>query len=134
MTARSVVLSMSLMLPFPNGGVCGADRYVSTSGLDSNPGTLAQPWRTIQMAANTVVAGDTVQIRAGVYAERVTISNRNGMSALPIVFQRYAGDSGAVVLDQTGVTPPSGDSALLRIQNCNYVTVQNLEFANYKTT
>jgi hypothetical protein len=35
----------------------GADFFVSTSGVDTNPGTLASPWRTIQKAVNTVVAG-----------------------------------------------------------------------------
>ena len=29
------------------------DLYVATNGGDSNPGTQAQPWRTIQRAANT---------------------------------------------------------------------------------
>ena len=114
-------------------GVSAADRYVSTSGSDSNAGTLAQPWRTIQKAASTVVAGDTVHIRAGTYTERVTINNRDGTSVAPIVFQKYAGDAGAVIVDQTGVTPPSGNSALLTLQNSDYVTVQNLEFANLKT-
>jgi len=34
----------------------GTTYYVATTGRDSNPGTIAQPWRTIQKAANTVVA------------------------------------------------------------------------------
>jgi hypothetical protein len=45
----------------------GVTYYVSTSGNDNNAGTLAAPWRTIQKAANTVQAGDTVQVRAGTY-------------------------------------------------------------------
>ena len=32
------------------------------------PGTSAQPWRTLQHAANTVQAGDLVIVRAGTYA------------------------------------------------------------------
>src|SRR5256886_1470634 len=34
--------------------------YVSTTGSDSNPGTVISPWRTIQHASNSVQAGDTV--------------------------------------------------------------------------
>ena len=41
--------------------------YVATSGSDANPGTLTQPWRTIQKAAATLQAGDAVYIRAGTY-------------------------------------------------------------------
>ncbi|MBT8061265.1 MAG: hypothetical protein KJO85_01190, partial [Gammaproteobacteria bacterium] len=35
----------------------GATFYVSTSGLDSNPGTAAQPWRTVQYAVDSVAPG-----------------------------------------------------------------------------
>jgi hypothetical protein len=42
--------------------------YVATNGSDSNPGTLAQPWLTIQHAANAAVAGDTVTVEPGTYA------------------------------------------------------------------
>jgi hypothetical protein len=111
-----------------------ADRYVSTSGLDTNPGTFAQPWRTIQKAADSVAAGDTVHVRGngGVYAERVTISNKDGTAALPIVFRTYSGDPMAVV-NQTGVTPPNGTSALLTIVNSDHVRIEGIEFRNYRT-
>src|SRR5205807_12859 len=36
--------------------------YVSTTGSDSNPGSLSSPWRTIQRAANSVQAGDIVYV------------------------------------------------------------------------
>ena len=42
-----------------------AEYYVSKSGSDSNPGTEAQPWETIQKAAKTLLAGDTVYIKTG---------------------------------------------------------------------
>ena len=111
-----------------------ADRHVSTGGLDTNPGTLLQPWRTIQKAANSVLAGDTVFIRgnAGVYSERVTISGRDGTAVSPITFQTYPGDAMAVI-DQTGVTPPASLSALLSIQNSDFVFLRNIELRNYKT-
>jgi hypothetical protein len=45
--------------------------YVSTSGNDSNPGTLGAPFQTIQHAANVAGWGDTVMIRGGIYHEQV---------------------------------------------------------------
>ena len=36
--------------------VDGTIYYVAPTGNDSHPGTIAQPWRTIQKAVNTVVA------------------------------------------------------------------------------
>lgn len=46
--------------------------FVSTSGTDIAAGTLAQPFRTIQEAANVAQWGDTVQIEGGTYHETVT--------------------------------------------------------------
>ena len=45
--------------------------YVSTTGNDTNPGTQTQPWKTIQKAADTMVAGDTVKIQPGTYTMEV---------------------------------------------------------------
>ncbi|NDB76719.1 MAG: DUF1565 domain-containing protein, partial [Verrucomicrobia bacterium] len=41
--------------------------YVATTGNDTNPGTLAAPWRTIQRAASTVGPGTTVLVQPGTY-------------------------------------------------------------------
>jgi hypothetical protein len=49
--------------------------YVAPSGNDSNPGTFAQPWRTIQKAANTLVAGQTVKILPGTYNAKLAPVN-----------------------------------------------------------
>lgn len=45
--------------------------HVAPGGSDSNPGTLTKPWKTIQRAANTLVAGETVIVHAGTYPEIV---------------------------------------------------------------
>jgi MYXO-CTERM domain-containing protein len=44
------------------------DYYVATTGSDSNPGTMASPFATLQKGVNVAVAGDTVYIRGGKYA------------------------------------------------------------------
>jgi parallel beta-helix repeat protein len=62
-----------------------ATYYVSTSGNDSNSGSQTQPWKTIQKAASTIVAGDTVTVSAGTYTERVQI-NRSGSAGAQITF------------------------------------------------
>ena len=59
--------------------------YVSTTGNDSNPGTQAAPWRTVQHAADTARAGSTVNVRGGVYEELVShqgIRQRDRMDSL----------------------------------------------------
>lgn len=76
----------------PTGtGVC---RYVATNGSDSGPGTSAQPYLTIQHAADVVNPGDEVIVRAGTYTD-LTLSgqyshliqfSRGGTQANPVVF------------------------------------------------
>jgi hypothetical protein len=75
--------------------------YVSTTGADANPGTVAAPFRSIRQAARTAVAGDVVIVRAGTYRETVRPS-RSGTAGAPITFQAYPGEqvtvSGANVI------------------------------------
>src|SRR5271170_5754325 len=54
--------------------------YVSTTGDDSNPGTLTAPCRTVQHAADMVRAGGTVNVRGGIYEELLSI-NASGNSS-----------------------------------------------------
>lgn len=51
--------------------VSGATYYVATDGLNTNPGTEAQPWLTISNAVRSdkILAGDTVLLRGGLYQE-----------------------------------------------------------------
>ncbi len=84
--------------------------FVSTSaGADTNPGTLALPLATIQKAATLAKAGDSVNIRAGVYHETVTPAHA-GTATAPITYQAYNGES--VTIDGadaiTGWTLSSG--------------------------
>jgi hypothetical protein len=73
--------------------ITGPTFYVATNGNDANPGTESRPWRTIQKAANTVVAGDTVYVRGGTYNESVWIDQRSGAYGSPITFRNYPGES-----------------------------------------
>ncbi len=64
--------------------------YVSPAGNDSNPGTEASPWKTIQKAASTMVGGDTVLVNSGTYNEKVN-TVRSGTSGSRITFKANPG-------------------------------------------
>jgi len=81
-----------------------ATYYVAPTGDDSNSGTLNQPWRTIRHAADTMVAGDTVYIKAGTYNERVVPRN-SGSVGNYITYTAYPGDT--VTIDGEGISLPS---------------------------
>lgn len=69
-------------------GVQAAELYVSVAGNDVFPGTIEQPFRTIQHAADTAEPGDTVLIRGGIYRERVFILN-SGEPDRAITYRRF---------------------------------------------
>ena len=84
----TIYLLIALFFLFlANNQVQAATYRVSTSGNDANPGTEAQPWKTIQKAADTMVAGDTVIVAAGTYDERVTKISGSGTVGFPITFR-----------------------------------------------
>jgi hypothetical protein len=69
----------------------GSTFYVSTAGSDSNPGTLAQPWRTIQKAFSTLRPGEIALVRGGVYTQSVVMT-RAGTALAPITVKNYPGE------------------------------------------
>ena len=104
----------------------GAVYYVSSSGSDTNPGTIAKPWRTIQHAANTLVAGDTVYIRAGTYHELVVPAN-SGSSGHVITYAAYPGE--IVTIDGTGAKVPQFQG-LFSLVGRSYIRVSGLRVIN----
>jgi len=55
-----------------SGSLPASAYFVAPNGNDSNPGTITQPYLTIQKCATTVASGSICYIRAGTYTETVT--------------------------------------------------------------
>jgi hypothetical protein len=68
----------------------GRSFYVSQSGSDSNPGTRARPWRTVQKAISALKPGQTALVRGGVYYENLVVT-RAGTRQKPITLRNYPG-------------------------------------------
>ncbi len=91
--------------------------YVATTGNDSNPGTQSQPWLTIQHAADTVVAGDTVIVESGDYNERVELpSHKSGTADAKIVFKADPSRS----VNMTGFVGDQNDYIVINGFNITY--------------
>ncbi|MGZ3749010.1 MAG: right-handed parallel beta-helix repeat-containing protein, partial [Pseudobdellovibrionaceae bacterium] len=117
-----LILLIALLIA-PRGQA--ATYYVSTSGNDSNPGSLSLPWRTIGKAANTLVAGDTVNIRGGTYNEQVTPKNSGSQGAF-IVYTAYPGET--VTIDASGLG--FSWSGIFNINSRSYIQVSGLRLVN----
>ncbi len=82
--------------------------YVATQGNDSNPGTLALPWRTINhavKATNGAPAGATVYVKAGNYGAENVVFERDGISL--IGYTHTPGDQ-PPILANASINPGNG--------------------------
>lgn len=128
-------LNFCRVLPFAILILClparGATYYVATNGADSNPGTLALPWRTVQKAASTLGPGDTALVRGGIYSERVTVKVSGSAAGGMVTLQNYPGET--PIVDGTGLSVPTADTGLFLLINRSYVVIKGFEIRNYKT-
>jgi Right handed beta helix region len=130
MSVKCPVLLMLFVCVYAAFGQSNSSFYVSTTGGDSNPGTQAAPWRTVQHAADSVRAGSTVNVRGGVYEELVSIKASGNATDGYITFRSYPGEK--AILDATHFAP-NGRSGVLTIDNKRYVRIEGFEIRNYRT-
>jgi len=99
--------------------------YVATNGRDSNPGTERWPWRTVQKAADTLTAGETVYIKEGTYNERIWVQN-SGRPGNFITFAAYPGHT--VTIDGKGIE--FDWRGLFNVRDKSYIKVSGLRVIN----
>ncbi|HLG14440.1 MAG TPA: right-handed parallel beta-helix repeat-containing protein [Blastocatellia bacterium] len=93
--------------------------YVSPSGRDSNPGTLAAPVATPQRAIELSALGDTVYLRAG----RYTVSRLVWIGVPNLTVSSYPGERAVIA---AGTTEP-GDPQSVVVIAANNVVLSNVE-------
>jgi len=104
--------------------------YVATNGNDHNVGTKSKPFRTLKKAAVEANAGTTVLIRKGNYHEKLVVKH-SGTNSKPITFKAYNKEK--VVLSGKDLKDVEGDTALVSINNKNYVTISGLTIQGLTT-
>ena len=105
--------------------------YVSLSGNDSNPGTLARPFRSLEKARNQVrndladgggKNGITVYLRGGIYTRTQCFElneKDSGEAGAPVIYKNYDGEKvrllGGKVIPLKAITKVEDKSVLARI-------------------
>jgi hypothetical protein len=107
-----------------------ATYYVSTTGNNSNAGTLISPWLTINYGVEQLSAGDTLYVRGGTYKERVTCI-RSGSVSNKINIVAYTGET--PIVDGDNYTLPNYDWGVLFNVYGDYVYVYGLtvQYSNW---
>jgi len=122
--AMVVAVQVALSAPIRAGTY-----YVSTAGSDSNDGSQSSPWLTVQHAVDSVGAGDTIYVRAGVYNELVNFTNSGSAAGGYITLQNYDGET--PVIDGTGLS--GSDPGLIKIAYKHHIIVSGFELRNLTT-
>ncbi|WP_144392670.1 DUF1565 domain-containing protein [Pleionea sediminis] len=128
---------LAMIILIVAGPLFAATYYVDNqheSASDANSGSESSPWLTIQKAANTVQAGDTVIVKEGVYTELSNQSpgtdvrglkpQNSGTANAPIIYQANPGDS--VIIDQ------SNGGIGFYISGRSYITVKGFIIRNIR--
>jgi len=130
--AVSVLLSglLSGLVHFRAVHAAGNTYYISPTGRDTNPGTSAAPFATIDKAWSVAKAGDIINLKAGIYNQIAHLNTGNaGTSAAPITIQTDPASSVKAVIDGTG----TGGVDLIQIGTHDLI-LQNLEVRNSTRT
>jgi MYXO-CTERM domain-containing protein len=95
---------------------------VRATGNDLASGAADAPWQTLQKAANTVAAGDTVTVADGTYAG-FACRDKSGTPTARITFK--AETKGGAKITSAGVGADKQD--WVQLASCSYVTVDGFE-------
>ena len=137
--ANATPVAPAANLPGPSAALfaspmytCVNNYYVATNGNDSNPGTQASPWLTIQnadTAAGGRVAGDCVNVAPGTYAAGLQ-PTRDGNLASPTGYVVYRCQTldGCVITASGGNADPAFNVASTG-SGPNYLVLDGFEFA-----
>ncbi len=74
----------------------------SVNALDSNPGTLNLPLKSISQALKIVAAGEAVVVKAGIYTGPIEIK-KSGIKNRPVTLKAFPGDEQKVIIKDDGI-------------------------------
>ncbi|MCD2425798.1 right-handed parallel beta-helix repeat-containing protein [Niabella pedocola] len=104
--------------------------YVAADGNDAANGSSQAPWKSINNALAKVVAGDTVQVRGGIYYEKISFT-RSGIPGMPVVL-KAAGEARPVI-DGSRISV-NGWEALVTISNTQHIVMEGFDIRNLTTS
>jgi MYXO-CTERM domain-containing protein len=118
---------------FAAKNVLAAEYYVSPTGSDSNPGTQASPFATLQKANDSAAAGDTIWMRAGKYGSttQITLSKSGTSDTNRTKIWAYPGE--VPVIDFSNyANASSGTDVPAILVTGSWMHLKGLEIANGK--
>ncbi|MBL8012668.1 MAG: right-handed parallel beta-helix repeat-containing protein [Candidatus Omnitrophica bacterium] len=129
-----ILLMIALMISLAQNAIA-AEYYMSPFGNDSNPGTLAAPWRTLdrlQRAQSSLRPGDTVWFLGGNYVINDSAAflyyrwNTDGTASAHIKYRNYQNQVPVIVFDRRVYNNPQSWGYIFGLGD--YIEVDGLTF------
>lgn len=105
---------------FRQGRVASTFYFDPVLGLDSNNGTLAAPWKSIDLIGYEAMPGDTFILRGGTYPEGIEFFY-SGTAGHPIKVEAYPFESPLLQVDFLL------NQAAVKLSNVSYIELNGLE-------
>ena len=120
-----------LGLSLATGRAGATEYYVSPQGSDTNAGSMAAPFASIQKAGSAASAGDTVWLRAGTYynTAQITIAKSGQSDTNNIKFWAYANEVPILDCSKYKTTNAAVDMPCILITG-SWLHFRGLEVAN----
>lgn len=139
-TLAAVMLALSVTIAMP---CCGATYHLAPDGNDEAPGTLQQPWLSIQKANATLQPGDTAMFLPGEYSGTIA-PEVSGTAEAPIVYRSSEPLAAVLTVGSGSAIAPNGRGYItvegFRINaggagwvsagNCHHLTIQGCVMRN----
>jgi len=105
--------------------------FVAPTGSDTNPGTMAQPFATIQKGHDVAVAGDTVWLRAGTYknTRQIKLSRSGTSDSMRIKLWAYQNENPILDCSSYVSTNKAADVPCIAVTG-NWLHLRGIEIAN----
>jgi MYXO-CTERM domain-containing protein len=124
------VVAGAVVLVAP-GRARAAEYFVAPTGSDTNPGTMASPFATIQKGHDVAVAGDTVWLRAGTYknTRQIRLTRSGTSDSMRIKFWAYQNENPILDCSSYVSTNKAVDMPCIQITG-SWLHLRGLEIAN----
>ena len=130
----SLSASVTLLCVFlASSRASAAEYYVSPTGSDSNAGTQASPFATVQKANNSAAAGDTIWMRGGTYSTtgQITLSKSGTSDTNRTKIWAYAGEVPIIDFSNYSLASSGSDNPAITVTG-SWMHLKGLEIANGK--